>query len=230
MAEPTQPSTQQADTSTTQTTQTTTPAPAPAPLEKVYKDFNIEADAAEFKPQPTQQPQQQPQQPQIKVPDPFDPNFGAYQAQIATGLTVLNQALAQTKGELTQMQQKLAQERTEADIKQAVGTIVEKTGLKPTIAEVALQAKAREDPRFLKVWNNRRDNPEAFKRALEAVSDEFKAEYTVRQDPQLVENQRAIQASRNQMATTQKQSQQDQWASMTPAERQAKVQAMIRGG
>jgi hypothetical protein len=128
------------------------------------------------------------------------------------------------------MQQKLAQERTEADIKQAVGTIVEKTGLKPTIAEVALQAKAREDPRFLKVWNNRRDNPEAFKRALEAVSEEFKAEYTVRQDPQLVENQRAIQASRNQMATTQKQSQQDQWASMTPAERQAKVQAMIRGG
>lgn len=225
-----QTSTPQSDAPAPQT-QTPAPAPQPSPLDKVYSDFKIEADAAEFKPQPAQtQPQVQQPQPQVKVPDPFDPNFGAYQAQLASGLSVLNQALAQTKGELTNMQRQLAQERTEADIKQAVGTIVEKSGLDPDIAEVALQAKARQDPRFLKIWNSRTQNPEALKAALNAVATEFQSKYTVKQDPQLVENQRAIQASRNAMATTQKQSDQDQWAGLSPTERQAKVQQMIRGG
>lgn len=225
-----QTSTPQSDAPAPQT-QTPAPAPQPSPLDKVYSDFKIEADAAEFKPQPAQtQPQVQQPQPQVKVPDPFDPNFGAYQAQLASGLSVLNQALAQTKGELTNMQRQLAQERTEADIKQAVGTIVEKSGLDPDIAEVALQAKARQDPRFLKIWNSRTQNPEALKAALSAVATEFQSKYTVKQDPQLVENQRAIQASRNAMATTQKQSDQDQWAGLSPTERQAKVQQMIRGG
>ena len=225
-----QTSTPQSDTTPQQQPQTTTPAPQPSPLDKVYTDFKIEADAAEFKPQPQQPQQPAPQAPQVKVPDPFDPNFGAYQAQLASGLSVLNQALTQTKSELTQMQRQLAHERTEADIKSAVGTIVEKSGLDPDIAEVALQAKARQDPRFLKIWNSRTQNPEALKAALQAVATEFQSKYTVKQDPQLVENQRAVQASRNQMATTQKQSDQDQWAGMTPSERQAKVQQMIRGG
>src|SRR6267378_3857996 len=223
-----QTSTPQSDAPAPQT-QTPAPAPQTSPLDKVYSDFKIEADAAEFKPQQPQTPQQ-PQAPQVKVPDPFDPNFGAYQAQLASGLSVLNQALAQTKGELTNMQRQLAQERTEADIKQAVVTIVEKSGLDADIAEVALQAKARQDPRFLKIWNSRTQNPEALKAALNAVATEFQSKYTVKQDPQLVENQRAIQASRNAMATTQKQSDQDKWAGLSPAERQAKVQSMIRGG
>jgi len=226
----TQQSTQPADTTKASPAQTTAPAaPAATPLEKVYTDFKIEADAAEFKPQTTQKQQQQ--QPVIpKVPDPFDPNFGAYQQQLATGLTALNQALADTQGRLTNMQQQLTYERTEADIKQAVGTIVEKSGLKPSIAEVALQAKARDDPRFRSIWNNRAKNPVALKAALNAVAEEFQAEFTVKQDPQLVENQRAIQASRNAMATTQKQSDQDKWTGMTPNERQAEVQRMIRRG
>ena len=231
----TQQSTKPADTTQAPAATTTAPAaPATTPLEKVYTDFKIEADAAEFKPQPTQKPQeQQPQQQQPvipKVPDPFDPNFGAYQQQLATGLTALNQALADTQGRLTNMQQQLTYERTEADIKQAVGTIVEKSGLKPSIAEVALQAKARDDPRFRAIWNNRAKNPVALKAALSAVAEEFQAEFTVKQDPQLVENQRAVQASRNAMATTQKQSDQDKWTGMTPNERQAEVQKMIRGG
>src|SRR5256885_2253157 len=228
MADQPQTSTPQSDTPAPAATPA--PAPQPSPLDKGYTDFKIEADAAEFKPQPQQPQQPAPQAPQVKVPDPFDPNFGAYQAQLASGLSVLNQALTQTKSELTQMQRQLAHERTEADIKSAVGTIVEKSGLDPDIAEVALQAKARQDPRFLKIWNSRTQNPEALKAALQAVATEFQSKYTVKQDPQLVENQRAVQASRNQMATTQKQSDQDQWAGMTPAERQAKVQQMIRGG
>jgi hypothetical protein len=227
----TQQSTKPADTTQAPATITTAPAaPATTPLEKVYTDFKIEADAAEFKPQPKQDSPQVQAPVAPKVPDPFDPNFGAYQQQLATGLTALNQALADTQGRLTNMQQQLTYERTEADIKQAVGTIVEKSGLKPSIAEVALQAKARDDPRFRAIWNNRTKNPVALKAALNAVAEEFQAEFTVKQDPQLVENQRAVQASRNAMATTQKQSDQDKWTGMTPNERQAEVQKMIRGG
>jgi len=230
MTEQTQQSTKPADTTAPAATTTAPAAPAATPLEKVYTDFKIEADAAEFKPQPKQDSPQVQAPVAPKVPDPFDPNFGAYQQQLATGLTALNQAIADTKGQLTNMQQQLTYERTEADIKQAVGTIVEKSGLKPSIAEVALQAKARDDPRFRAIWNNRAKNPVALKAALSAVADEFQAEFTVKQDPQLVENQRAIQASRNAMATTQKQTDQDKWTGMTPNERQAEVQRMIRGG
>lgn len=202
-----------------------------APLEKVYTDFNIEAEAATFQPQ--SQPPAQPAAPAPsapKVPDPFDPNFAAYQAQIAGGVSALHQSLQATQSQLTQLQQQLNRERTEADIKRAVSALTDGTGLKPTIAEVAMEAKAREDARFRAIWNNRSKNPAAFNAALKAFKQELQEEYTVRQDPQLVENQRAVKASQQQMATTQKPSQNDEWAGMTAAERQAKVRAIIASG
>lgn len=208
------------------------PAAAPeAPtLDSVYQEFNVEEQAASFQPQ-SQPPVAQPAAPAFKVPDAFDPNFQAYQAQIANGLTALNQRTSEALSKLNAIEQRAAQQQTEADIKTAVGKIAEKSGLDPKFAEVAFQLKAKEDPRLLQIWNNRGKNPKALEKALEAVSSEFKQTYTVRQDPQLVENQRAVAASRNSMATTQKQSPNDEWDSMTPGERQAKVRMMItRGG
>lgn len=203
-----------------------------SPTEQVYKDFGIEEQAASFQPenktqaQPTNQPQAQP----FKVPDPFDPGFPAYQAQLATGVTSLNQALQATRTELGTLRQELHSERTEADIKRAVGTIAEKSGLDPKFAEVAFQLRAKEDPRLLQVWNNRAKNPAAFNKALEAVASEFKQTYTVKQDPQLVENQRAMRAGQQQMATTTKETPQDKWANQTPAERQRDIQILLRQG
>jgi hypothetical protein len=223
MAETTQSSPAQTETPQTQTT-----APAPDPMQAIVQKNNIsiEEQAAEFKPQ-----QQQPQQPvQPKVPDPFSPDFQAYQAQLASGLSTLSQALAQTKGELSQMQQKVAYERTEAEIKSAVSIVSEGSKLDPTIVEVALEAEARRSPQFKAIWNNRNKNPGALTEALKVLTTRFQEQFSVKQDPQLIENQRAMQASRQQMATTQKTSEQDEWASMKPAERQAKVQRMIRGG
>ena len=66
--------------------------------------------------------------------------------------------------------------------------------------------------------------------ALQAVASEFQQKYTVRQDPQLVENQRAVAASRNQMATTTKEDANAEWAGMTSQERQAKVRQLINRG
>jgi hypothetical protein len=205
-----------------------------SPTEQVYKEFGIEEQAASFQPEnktPAQQTTQAPQQPQaFKAPDPFDPSFPAYQAQLANGVTSLNQALQATRTELGTLRQELHHERTEADIKRAVGTIAEKSGLDPKFAEVAFQLRAKEDPRLLQIWTNRSKNPAALSKALEAVAAEFKQTYSVKQDPQLAENQRAIRASQQQMATTTKETENEKWASMTPADRQREVQKMLRMG
>ena len=205
-------------------------APAASPLEQVYKDFPIEETASQFQPQspqpaPTPAPVVGP-----KVPDPFDPNFPAYQQHVSQSVASLSQSLAQMQGKFTAFERGLAQKQAEADIKHAVGIITDKAGIEPEIAEVALEAKARSDPKFLQIWKNRQQNPKAYNAALQAVSSEFQQKFTVRQDPQLAENQRAVKAAQQQMATTQKQDPNDEWTSMSPAERQNKVRMLISRG
>lgn len=206
--------------------------PEPSGLDAVYSQYGIEDDAATFQPQ-SQQPVAQPApQPSAlpKVPDPFSPEFAAYQAQMANGVSSLHQAFQQLAGKISAQEQAFQQRQVEADIKQAVGTLTEGTGLKPKIAEVALEAKAREDKRFLKIWNNRQQNPQAYQAALKAFKSELEQEYTVRQDPQLVENQRAVAASRQAMATTQKVSENDKWANMSAQEREQERNRIRRMG
>lgn len=203
-------------------------APESSPLEKVYTDFKIEDQAATFQPQAPATAQ--PAAPQFKAPDAFDPNFPAYQAQLANGVLAAQQALQQTNSKLTALEQQLHSRQVEADIKQAVGVVAEKSGIPADLAEVALETLARKDPKFLQIWNNRQKNPKAFNAALNAAASEFSQRFAVKQDPQLVENQRAVAASRNQMATTQKTTEADAWGAMSAAERQQKVQMMIRRG
>lgn len=219
----------------TTTAPATTAAPAEtklSPTEQVYKEFGIEETASQFQPETTKAPAQQTTQTQPVAPkfDPFDPNFSAHLGSMANGLTSLNQALEATRKELGTLRQEQHHERTEADIKKAVGVIAEKSGLDTKFTEVAFQLRAKEDPRLLSIWNNRSKNPKALERALEAVATEFKESYSVRQDPQLVENQRAAKASQQSMATTTKTSQQDQWAQMTPGERAAERARIQRLG
>lgn len=202
----------------------------PKGLEKVYSDFKVEADASNFNPQSPRPAQPQPQAPSVPKFDPFDPNFSAHMATIATGATEAHKALQQAEGRLNAIEQRIHSREVEGDIKQAVGILTDGNGLKPKLAEVAMEAKAREDARFRSVWLNRGKNPAAYQAALKAFKQELQDEYTVRQDPQLAENQRAVKVSQQQMATTTKTSQSDEWASMSPGERQAKVQIMLRQG
>lgn len=223
MAEEAAPSTEQAQIQAS-------PQEQPSPLEKVYTDFKIEDQAASFQPQQQAQPVQQ-QAPVVpKAPDPFDPNFQQYVGGLAQSTALLNSSLHQTQAQLTAMQQQIARERVEADISKAVGKITEKAGIEPEIAEVALEAKARQDQRFRSVWENRHKNPKAFEAAINAVAMEFQQKFTVRQDPQLVENQRAVKASQQQMATTTKTDKNDEWASMSRQERDVAWRRLVSGG
>jgi hypothetical protein len=211
------------------TTPPATPeAPAASPLEEVYKTYNIEEQAAQFQPQST--PPAQPATPAPKVPDPFDPNFPKYQEAVSRSVVDTQSALHELKGQFSNLQRSLQQQRVEADIKSAVSVITEEAKIDPVIAEVALEAKARQDPRFLKIWEGRAKNPAAFNAAVKAFAKECQERYTVRQDPQLVENQRAAKVSQQQMATTQGKSENDKWLDMSPADRQREVQRLLRLG
>jgi hypothetical protein len=228
MAEPTQPS--PAPAATPAPSAPAAPEPQASPLEKVYTDFGVEAEAEKFQPQSPAPAQPAAPAPAFKAPDPFSPEFGVYQAQLQQGVSALHQSLQQTQQKLTALDQQLNRRQVEADIRQAAKTLSEKAGIDADVAEVAFEAQARKDPRLLQIWNNRAKNPRALEAALNALGTEFAQKYAVRQDPQLVENQRAVAASRQTMATTQKTSDADAWAEMSPQERQAKVQQLLRQG
>jgi len=227
MSEAQQPATPQAPAAPA-----ATPEPQLSPTEQVYKEFGVEEQASQFQPESPrpQAPQPSPAVPTPKAPDPFSPEFPTWLQQQQQGTWAVQQALDATRKELGTLRQELHHERTEADIKRAVGTLAEKSGLDPKFTEVAFQLRAKEDPRLLQVWNNRSKNPKALEKALEAVAQEFKSQYTVKQDPQLVENQRAVRASQQQQATTVKESDNDKWAKMTYEERQKEVQKLLRAG
>jgi hypothetical protein len=203
--------------------------PSPTGLEKVYADHGIEDTAETFQPQ-SPPPAQQPPQPQTPKFDPFDPNFPAHLERISRAATESQNALSKTEQKLNALERQLHAKSVEADIKQAVGTLTEGTDIKPKVAEVVLEAKAREDARFLKIWNNRAQNPKAFQAALAALRGEMESEYAVRRDPQLTENQRAVRVSQQQMATTQKTSENDKWGTMSPEERRQETQRIRRMG
>lgn len=203
----------------------------PQGLDKIVKDYGIESTAQEFQ-QPQQQQSSQPAAPQPQAPkfDPFDPNFSQHIGNVANGVSSLHQKLQETQARLNNMERAAAARQTESDIKHAVGVISEKAGIEPEIAEVAFESRARKDPKLLAIWNNRHKNPKALEAALPILASEFQQRFAVRQDPQLVENQRAVRASQQQMATTQKTTEQNKWDSMTPQERATERERIKRFG
>ncbi len=190
-------------------------------LEDVYKEYGIEEQAQEFRQQTTQAAPEK-QEP-VKVPDPITDTdaFNSYQANIAREQASLRQALQHVAGEISRTQKADLAKRTEADIQDAVAKVNKDLGLEPEFVEVAIGAKAHKDPKFQSIWNNRHKNPKALDAALTALSGEFKGKYTVKQDPQLVENQRAAKHSQQSMATTKQSTDDDRWSNMTPNERAA---------
>lgn len=172
-------------------------------LDQVYQDFKVDDVAQSFQQQP-QQPQRQ-ETPTLheSIPDPVldAQGFKSWQA-------TQSKEFRETLSSLKASQQALAvaeiRRQEEADIKSAVSTVKEKVGgdLDDDFIEIALGQKARKDPKFNSIWTNRHRNPQAFKAALNAVSNEFKSKFQFRQDPQLTENARAAKQSTQSSMTT----------------------------
>lgn len=187
-------------------------------LDEVYKEYGIEDQAAQFQ-QARQQPQQtQPRQETapVSIPDPtLDPQgYRQYETQRLQDSQSLRQTLTQVAGQLTQMQVQAAQAREEADIRKAVSVLKEKVqGVDDDMLEIALGHKARKDPKFMSLWQQRQQKPEAWNKALQAVAGELGSKFSVRQDPQLTENTRAMKAAAQAASSTRNGKSEDEWPS-----------------
>lgn len=169
-------------------------------LEDVYKQFNVEEEAQSFSPQPQQPVRQEsttPTAPTTAIPDPVldGAGFKAWLSQQNNQHQLLQQSLQQVAGKLSQFEMAARLQREEADISKAVETFNSHLGdnkVDPDLAEVALGAKARKDPKFRAVWEKRYQNPAALNAALKAYAKEFGSKYAMRADPQIAENVRAL--------------------------------------
>lgn len=198
---------------TQQQTQQQPPAPEPT-LEDVYKEAGsppvdgVVTQPQVVQPAPVQQPQ--PAAKPIPVPpDPYDTEaHKAYLASLAQGTLATQQGLAEVARFLSQQQEREQKAALEQDISKAVTAVNEIVNHpKPKIIEAMLDAKARENPQFKALWNNRQRNPAAWSNALKVVAKEFASEFELKVDPKLVESQRALKASRQAMATTDREEQ-----------------------
>lgn len=197
-------------------------------LEDVYKQFNVDDAAQQFTAQPVQntppQNYQPPQQPayqpnyQPSIPDPISDPEGYRHFMLASQQqnSALGQTISQLTGKLSHMEKERQQQQIDADIGKAVAKINSKVKADPLMIELALEKKAREDVRFMKLWDNRYKNPKAYDAALDAISNELQGKFTVRTDPQLTENQRALKASQRGMATSNQT--EDDWGNLSDSD------------
>jgi hypothetical protein len=190
-------------------------------LDDVYKQFNVQEAAESFTAKPQAQPAPQ-QQPAV-IPDPaldID-GFKTWARQQSSADSELRQTLTQVNERLSGYEQERQRTREEADLHKAVSVLKEKVpGADDEFLEIALAHKARKDPKLLSIWENRAKNPQALEAALKAVGNEFASKFSLKADPQLAENTRAMKASRDQKATTQAPDVDEKWRNPDNFERE----------
>lgn len=173
---------------TQQSTETSTAEPT---LEQVYAEFKVE---------PHQETQQVPekvepkQERSVTVPDPVldSESYKAWARANAEEANNLKGTLNAVVQHLRVSEQERIRAKEEADIKQAVGVVNEKLKGEPDFVEIAIAQRARKDPKFMALWQNRGKNPQALEKGLKALGAELAQKFEFRADPQLAENQRAM--------------------------------------
>lgn len=201
-------------TTETEVPQTTeTPAPE-VTLDDVYKEFNVAPEVE--RPAPVT-PAPQPTTPQVDLPDFYDADrIKAWAVAQASQSSALQAQVQQLTGVVSNAQREAQKVLLERDISQAVETINETVQLPDTqkkLIEYALEDKARSDPRFKQLWDNRGRNPIAWNKALTAVRKEIADTFSVKADPQIAANRRALRESQASSATTQAGSEEPSWMS-----------------
>lgn len=211
------------DQSTDEATETasaeTNSEEATSGLEEVYNEYNIEETANEFQ-QRTRPTAAQPQAPTNQ------PNEYYYREEDNSEIM---RTLNTVQTQLTALHQQRERERIEQDIGEAVKYVSGKVeGVKPSIVDVMLNAEAQDDPRFLRLWENRQKNPVAWKKGLDAMAKKIQDQFVVKQDPQLTENQRAARQSQRSMNSP-SQPRTDGWEELSPREFSAKWNSLLSG-
>lgn len=205
---------------------TTTQAASPT-LEELSQEFSVEEQVSNFQAQPEQRYAQQ----QSWTPDPIsDPEaFNQYAKSQADSLNTLSQTVKSLTDKIQSYEQQTVQQKIDADVERAVSHVNEKLGVDPMLAEIALEKMYRTDTNFKKIWDNRDKNPGAFNKALDVIADKLTPIFSVKQDPQLTENQLAAKKSQQTMANAPPQEKHAEWDNLSEAEFEAKWAAFKRG-
>jgi hypothetical protein len=159
--------------------------------------------------------------------------YKSFMANMVHNQTALNASLQEFRGNQAQMAQKAAMQQLEEDISKATEFVSKEAGIdNKDLAHFELDNRARTDPRFKTLWENRSASSAhkaAFDKALKVISKEISKKYEVRADPTLVANRRALKASQNSSATTDKDdSADDSWGQLQGVDFQRKWEAMVR--
>lgn len=187
-----------------------------ATLDDVYTKYKVEDTAQQFTAQrevqqetqvQTQRQVQPVQDQEVPIPDPtLDPaGHKAWAQQQHKNHAALRQALTQVASKLSNYEKAAARQAEEADIKRAVDQVNDHLGdskLDPDVVEISLGAEARRDPRFMALWNNRNRNPQAYNAGIKAFASKLGKKFSMRTDPQLAENHRALKEATSTKATT----------------------------
>lgn len=100
----------------------------------------------------------------------------------------------------------------------AIKTIGEDVDLDPMFIEGALHTTYNRDKNFQKIFDNRDQNPEAYKQALKLVAGQLKSKSTVKHDPQLAENRRAMEQLQRSARTGTQETTEDKVADMSASD------------
>jgi hypothetical protein len=173
-------------------------------LEDIAKGIPLEEQIKNFTaaPQPVlQTPYIQPQQPVI--PDPISDQEGyrrwANDQMLAS--RAMQSSLQELSGKVRTYEQQQQQQRLDAEVDSVVSKVNSNLKLDPDLVEAALNVRYKKDPAFKHIWDNRQRFPGALDNALKVVTNDLKAKYAVRQDPQIAENIRAAKNSMQSGAT-----------------------------
>ena len=127
----------------------------------------------------------------------------AEQTPATDEVAAIRQEIATLRAESQANKQAAMEREEEADLKRAVAILedVSEVKGKGAVAKGFLIAKASEDSRLRALWQARKEKPKAWRQALEILADEFHQEFSVA-NPQLEENQRAMEESQRSQGTT----------------------------
>ena len=116
------------------------------------------------------------------------------------------------------------------EIRSAAESINESAGGDIDMAETFLETQYRKDPNLKKIWDNRAENPEALEKALDVLGKEWAAKNTTTVDPQIAENQRALQASQRSGDSVQVPDENQKLDNMSDSEFLGHMRALSRSG
>lgn len=159
--------------------QAATPETPEPTLEEIASQFN--------EPQQTQPAQRSAA---IQAPKFEDPND--FQTWASTQLAEVTSNLNETKKELNERKAAEFIKTQDEAVSSAVKEIQASVDIPELFAEGTLHVKYARDPNFKKIFDNREQNPAAYKRALGVIATELKANAQWKSDPQAEENTRAL--------------------------------------